>query len=218
VASELTFKTVNLSEFQATLQIWMSEQTAIMRYYYESSWRTFELTRYTRGQQQISRAADLVLQSAVSAAGNDQKAAAAPFTVVAFGDGSFSSSMRGHRSAPIRKLRQRLVTIAKKSANMRVVHMPEHRTSKLCSACHRDVRGWHPLGDPSKHEFNNKQWDEEHVRAIKQIEHKSRLCPHCKVCWDRDVNSARNMVQHTLRLLCRKPIPKAFWPDKLAVR
>jgi len=62
-----------------------------------------------------------------------------PATVVAFGDGMFSSSSRGHAAAPVKGLRSRL------RQHCRVVDVDEFRTSKLCSDCHSEVEEWHGL-------------------------------------------------------------------------
>jgi hypothetical protein len=60
-----------------------------------------------------------------------------PTTVVAFGDGRFSSSSRGHASGPVQGLYREL----KKRLRGRVRLVDEYRTSVMCSGCDERMDG-----------------------------------------------------------------------------
>jgi hypothetical protein len=218
-----TAKTQNRASLLAYLARWHAEHPALQAYYFASQWRVLSLLRYTKMQQHLA----LVSQRLLGEQGANET------VVVAFGDGTFSSTMKGHRSAPVRKLRNYLCVLAKQPrSNLRVLHMPEHRTSKLCSTCNLPMRAWDGRGNPEQED--QKRWaaqqsafkareaelnariegrEKRMARKYRSYEHAYRACSACHRCWDRDVNSAKNMLLHTMALLYQTEVPKAFWPD-----
>lgn len=105
-------------------------------------------------------------QKALITAGN-QITLGNPNTVVAFGDGQFSSTSRGHPPGPVKKL---FKFMKANFPNVRKVW--EHRTSIVCSRCEG------PLTMLKKE-----------VWALKICE------TTCLTIWNRDVNAARNIRQ-----------------------
>ena len=56
--------------------------------------------------------------------------------------------MKGRSPAPVRRFRTHLVRLARDpSVPLVVLQMSEHRTSKLCSACHAEMKSWTLRGE-----------------------------------------------------------------------
>jgi hypothetical protein len=222
-ASSATVKTQNRGALLAYLARWHAEHPALQAYYFASQWRVLSLLRHTKMQQQLA----LSVQRLLGERKQNET------VVVAFGDGTFSSTMKGHRPAPVRKLRNYLCVLAQQPrSNLHVFHMPEHRTSKLCSTCNLPMQAWDGRGNPEQKD--EKRWVAQQsafkareaefneriegrktrmARKYRSYEHTYRACSTCHRCWDRDVNSAKNMLLHTMALLHQTKIPTAFWPN-----
>lgn len=90
-------------------------------------------------------------------------------TLVGYGDWSKNQGIvKKHPSTPNKKLREALA----RYKDCKVVAVNEYRTSKECSLCHNDV---------------NK------VRDIHQVVRCSNN--ECAMCWQRDINASRNIIQ-----------------------
>ena len=109
-----------------------------------------------------------------------------PTTVVAYGDGSFSGSWAGTEPTPTTKFQKRL-------GRRCWLHMvDEFRTSKLCCACHEEMRGMPTAGS--------------RLYGV-------RLCSNTachRTAWHRDVNGALNIQNRFLERMRGQPRPPAF--------
>ena len=106
-----------------------------------------------------------------------------PDTVVAYGDGSFSSSWAGTEPTPTTKFQKRL------ARNCRLHMVDEFRTSKLCCSCHGEMRGM-PAGGSRLYG----------VRLCQDT-----ACHRAK--WNRDVNGAINIQNRFLEMV--RGLPRA---------
>jgi hypothetical protein len=198
-ASEcVAMKTANRDAFIVKMKRELATLPLALQAYFESPWRILKLCRYKKMERLAHKHVQRMLNT-------DQETKMMP-TIVAYGDGSFDSNMRGHCPAPVRRFRTHLVRLARDpSVPLVVLHMSEHRTSKLCSACHKEMEPWKLRGE------NLARADETRRR---HIEHSVRQCS-CGRVWNRDVNAARNMAYHAVRLLCRgaEACPPAFRPS-----
>ena len=104
-------------------------------------------------------------------------------TVVAYGDGSFSSSWAGTEPTPTAKFQKRL------ARKCRLHMVDEFRTSKLCCSCHGEMRGM-PAGGSRLYG----------VRLCQDT-----ACHRAK--WNRDVNGAINIQNRFLEMV--RGLPRA---------
>lgn len=93
-----------------------------------------------------------------------------PNTVIAFGAAMFAHNSRGSPSTPIRSFRYQLSLVCF------MVLINEYLTSQRCSLCHTT------------------QLTSTCVAGEKGSLHGVRECRLCRVRWNRDINSARNML------------------------
>jgi hypothetical protein len=194
----VAMKTANRDAFVVKMRRELATLPLALQAYFESPWRVMKLCRYKKMERLAHKHVQRMLNT-------DQETKMMP-TIVAYGDGSFDSNMKGHCPAPVRRFRTHLVRLARDpSVPLVVLHMSEHRTSKLCSACHKEMESWTLRGE------NRARADETRRR---HIEHSVRQCS-CGRVWNRDINAARNMAYHAVRLLCRGAgaCPPAFRPS-----
>jgi len=115
--------------------------------------------------------------------------------VIAFGDGSFSSSSPGHAAGPKKKLIQEL----KRQPNVELVMTTEYNTSKKCCHCHQELDEFQLCDDEQK-----KREEQEKINASKKGRNPKvissglyavRMCNHeCRIVWNRDENAAWNIL------------------------
>jgi hypothetical protein len=113
--------------------------------------------------------------------------------IVAYGSATFTSTMRGKRSVPVKRFLQHL------RRYVTVVMTSEMRTSRVCSkGC------GHEAGDPAgaTGEEGQSSYDLIPVRSERRASGEAgpcifavRYCKGCKRMWNRDVNAARNIAR-----------------------
>jgi len=97
-------------------------------------------------------------------------------TVVAFGDGMFSPTMKGKR-AGVSRLLFRALCRHDRLGHLTLVKVPEFRSSKVCSKCQMLQTLDH---------VRDKASSGESLHAVLR-------CKKCDTVWNRDVNAARNL-------------------------
>ena len=113
------------------------------------------------------------------------------------GAAGFCHAQKGHAATPYKRLKQML----SERANACVIEVGECNTSQVCSCCHgrlKSVKGEKFVG--------------EGVTAY--MIHGIKVCPHCKVTWNRDVNASRNILHIFQELRNGRGRPEAFLPRK----
>ena len=147
-----TSAVTNVYEYGSYLAYILFYLDIILDFYCEHRWHQLQWKSFINKQ----KAFDDILCKRITNGNGDN-------TVVAFGDGKFSSTSRGHAPGPVKQFRREL------SRHCKVVNVDEFRTSSVCSLCD----GWF-----DKHQ---KFWS---VRVCKSV---------CLTHWNRDVNAARNI-------------------------
>ena len=111
-------------------------------------------------------------------------------TVVAFGDGSFSPTMRG-KIAGVSRVLLRALRRHDRLGHLVLVSVPEFRSSRVCSRCQGMFL--------------------ENVRDRGDTLHAVLRCKNCDTTWNRDVNAARNLRAIALYMSTHKDaVPEIF--------
>ncbi|ORE21409.1 hypothetical protein BCV71DRAFT_276175, partial [Rhizopus microsporus] len=94
--------------------------------------------------------------------------------IIAFENGSFCSSMKGKRAAPIRRITEEIKRKYKQSngGGTEFVSVDEYLTSQICNKC------------------KSKQLNNISITGSKRRVHSVLKCESCGTVWNRDVNSA----------------------------
>jgi hypothetical protein len=142
--------TAEVVHFQTYLQYVLLHKDTLLDFYGERKWRKLKWRAYTCKQRAFNEICNRITRGDSN-------------TVVAYGNGGFSSSSRGHASAPVKQLYQQL------RRRCRVRLMDEHRSSIVCSKCDEEFAP------------HQKFWS---LRVCKNT---------CLTLWNRDVNAARNI-------------------------
>jgi transposase len=96
-------------------------------------------------------------------------------TIIAFGDGKFSTSMKGCISGTTRWIKSAMKVLADKIPSVAFTEVDEYKTSKVCSSC------------------NEKALENVVDRRSKPKLHAVLKCETCGIVWNRDVNTAKNI-------------------------
>jgi len=191
-------KTINTAHFDAYISYVLTHFQALVQFY-DDRWRELQFQRYRGRQKALAETCRRFTSGSQKygvrslhpehphsdpphldpwppprpskwkrAAPHDE----AKRTVVAFGDGMFSPTMKGKR-AGVSRVVFRALRHRERLGHLTLVRVPEFRTSKVCSKCHTLTL--------------------EHVRIDDTPLHAVLSCKNCATVWNRDVNAARNL-------------------------
>jgi len=115
-------------------------------------------------------------------------------TVVAFGDGMFSPTMKGKRAGVSRVL-FRALRHHDRLGHLTLVKVPEFRSSKVCSRC-QTLQTLDHVRDEASSDAS--------LHAVLR-------CKECDTVWNRDVNAARNLRRIALHMAAKEnEVPAVF--------
>jgi transcription elongation factor Elf1 len=94
-------------------------------------------------------------------------------TIIAFGNGSFSSSMKGKILTSVKRITEAVKKMVKRDSQTEFVYVDEYLTSQICNKC-RNAK------------LSSASINHSKVHAILK-------CETCSTVWNRDVNAAKNI-------------------------
>ena len=167
-------KVTTVAAYEHHLEYVFRNAHHVFAFYCQPWYRKQKWYSYIQGQRAINQVSDKILKKP-----NEDKRE----TIVAFGDGKFSPSMKGHAPIAVKKLR----TVLKHRCH--VIDICEYNTSQKCCGCGEDLQ------KPKVKTKVRKKVEGKmvFVDAYKVV-HGVRSCHQCSIVWNRDVNAAKNMI------------------------
>ncbi len=112
--------------------------------------------------------------------------------VVAFGDASWSGSVKGYNRSPRGLFFYKYMKNKYESDRIKVRSTSEYNSSQICSNCNKHER---------LVKYNN---------VVIEKPHFVKSCPTCFTIWNRDVNAARNLITIEKNIMARGKKPWIF--------
>ncbi|CEG63410.1 hypothetical protein RMATCC62417_00555 [Rhizopus microsporus] len=193
-----TLKTANFTSFLLAASIRLQNYQRIHNYYCQDKWsQKLKFKTYINKQKETQEIVKRLFDNSkkhgkTSTAGaknqNPNKSKHVPLSpadlpsssqrkrIIAFGDGTFCSSMKGKRAAPTKRITEEINRKCKQSdGGSEFVYADKYLTSQICNKC-------------KMKEMNNFS-----VSESKRRVHSVLKCGSCGTVWNRDANNALNI-------------------------
>ena len=201
-------KTASVTKFDDFIRYVLRGYTELVRFY-DDKWRRLRFQRYRGRQKALAEVCKRFTT------GSKKYSTSVPFdlpdppgphrgwkrqkpheepkrTVVAFGDGMFSMTMKGKR-AGVSRLLFRALRHHDRLGHLTLVKVPEFNSSRVCSRC-QELSLDHVCDEASGDSL-----------------HAVLRCKSCDTVWNRDVNAARNIRHIALHMATNEnEVPKVF--------
>ncbi len=113
---------------------------------------------------------------------------------IAWGDAGFAVNGRGNMPGGSRKIKNELMKRYGKRSDIDIIFIDEYKTSKMCYACHSELKDPDVIPDDILQQSEEENDDHKKKKVISSYKYSNRFCQICDFVYDRDVNAAKNIT------------------------